>query len=262
MNRQALNSAIYTGRVRHRRHAPVPHAFSLPLMMVYLDLSELDRVFAGRWLWSTRRPTLAWLRRRDYLDPEVPDLDEAVRRRVMSQTGRRPDGPVRMLTHLRTWGYCFNPITIYYCFEADGRTLDTVLAAITNTPWGERHTYVLPADTASRRGAWHEFGFGKRFHVSPFMPMALDYRWRFRPPGESLAVNMSVLRDGDEIFDATLAMNRHPITASTLARALVRYPAMPIQVIAAIHWQALRLWLKRVPFYPHPDKSGSAANKE
>lgn len=252
----ALASALYLGRLRHRRHAPVAHAFDLPLRMIYLDLDELGRVFSGRWLWSAGRPNIEWFRRRDYLDPDTPDLARAVRERVAAETGRRADGPVRVLTQLRSWGYCFNPVTFYYCHGEDD-ALEAIVTEITNTPWGERFTYVLDARAGERRGEWTSFRFAKRFHVSPFMPMALDYDWRFRAPGATLGVHMNVLRGGEHLFDATLSLTRREIDAATLAHALWRYPAMSLRVSARIYFEALRLWRKRVPFHPHPARAGA-----
>jgi DUF1365 family protein len=222
--------------------------------MAWIDLAELDEVFRGRWFWSTRRPALAWLRRSDYLgDADVP-LDQAVRDRVERETGRRPAGPVRLLTHLRTFGHCFNPVSFYYCYDAAGTRVETIVAEITNTPWKERHAYVLPVDPAQPPGGPMRFQVGKVFHVSPFMPMDLDYDWRFTQPGARLAVHMSNHRAGEKLFDATLALERHEITGTSLARALARHPFATLHVVIAIHWQALRLWLKRVPFHVHPSK--------
>lgn len=253
-----MQSALYRGRLRHRRFSPRPHAFEYPLFMAYLDLAELEGVFAGRWLWSATRPALAWLRRADYLgDPALP-LDEAVRRRVVEAGLPRPAGPIRMLAHLRMFGYVFNPVTFYYCFdEADGR-VETVVAEITNTPWGERHAYVLGAPTNAGTARVHRHRFAKAFHVSPFLPMGLGYDWRFGTPGETLSVHMEDLDGAATVFDATLSLKRVEITGASLARTLAAFPLMPLKVSAAIYWQALRLWLKRVPFHTHPSKQAPA----
>jgi uncharacterized protein len=247
-----MHSALYTGRLSHQRHLPTPHAFSYRMCMAWLDLAELDEVFRGRWLWSTRRPALAWMRRADYLGDAGTPLDQAVRDRVEIETGKRPDGPVRLLTHLRTFGHCFNPVSFYYCYDAPGENLEAIVAEVTNTPWNERHAYVLPVEPAQADAHSLRFRFGKSFHVSPFMPMDLDYDWRFSRPGKRLAVHMRNRKSGETLFDAALSLERREMTGANLARALAGYPFATMQVVAAIYWQALRLWLKRTPFHDHP----------
>lgn len=249
---EAFASAVYEGRVTHCRYAPHAHAFGYRMAQLYLDLDEIDAVFRGRWLWSVERRNLAQWRRADYLGPADMPLSAAVRCRVREALGRAPAGPIRLLTHLRYGGYVFNPVSFYYCFEEDGTTLDCILAEITNTPWRERHAYVLPAATAQASGRVLRWQFDKTFHVSPFMPMARAYDWRFTPPGDDLHVHMKVMRGDTEEFDASLALLRRPLTGTSLARVLWRYPLMTAQVIGAIHWQALRLWLKRNPVHDHP----------
>jgi DUF1365 family protein len=250
-----MHSAIYRGRVEHRRFEPVEHAFGYRLFMVYLDLAELDRVFAGRWLWSTRRRAVAYLARRDHLGDPAVALDAAVRDLVEQRTQWRPAGPIRLLTHLRYFGFCFNPVSFYYCFDASGRHVEAVVAEVNNTPWGEQHAYVLRSAEPEGPGP-QRYTPAKVLHVSPFMPMDVEYDWRFGAPEDRLAVYMRTLRDGSAIFDASLDLRRVELGARSLASVLIAYPFMTARVIAAIYWQALRLWLKRCPVFDHPGPQG------
>jgi DUF1365 family protein len=247
-----MNSRLYIGKVSHRRFTPVSNQFSYQLFMLYLDLDELPGLFDPFWLWSARRRAPAWYRRADFMgDPQRP-LADCVRDRIQSELGWAPAGPIRLLTHLRYVGHNFNPVSFYYCFDPDGGPLRVIVAEITNTPWQERHAYVLPVDQAGTAPAPWRFEFDKAFHVSPFMPMEQHYRWRFGEPGDRLAVYMESLQDGQRVFDAGLDLEAQPIRSGTLARALARFPAMTLRVVAQIHWQALKLLLKRVPFHSHP----------
>ena len=252
MSRQPLRSAIYEGWVRHRRSVPRAHAFRYRMYMLYLDLAELDRVFADRWLWSVGRRNLVEFRRSDYHgDPSIA-LDTAIRNTVEQRSGARPNGPIRMLAHLRTFGHCFNPVCFYYGYAENGETLEWILAEISNIPWNERHAYLLPIKSAQMHGSAYAWEFRKQFHVSPFMAMAREYDWRFQAPGEQLRVHMDV-RAGQHIeMDATLTLDRRPIDGWQLARCLLHYPVMSARVVIAIYWQALRLRMKGVPVHAHP----------
>jgi DUF1365 family protein len=245
-----MHSRIYKGWVEHTRLAPRRHRFRYRMFMMFLDLAELPALFDRTPFWSARRPALAYFKRSDYLGPAEVPLDEAVRRLVCERTGVRAQGPIRLLTHLRYFGYCMNPVSFYYCFDRADQKLETIVAEITNTPWGERHQYVLPVSAGDAR--LKRFAFDKTFHVSPFMPMDMQYRWCFSDPAERLFVHMQNLRAGTRLFDATLSLRGAALTPRALLSLLASYPLLTLKIIAAIHWQALKLWGKRTPVYDHP----------
>ena len=221
--------------------------------MAYVDLDEIDQVFQGRWFWSSHSPNLAWFRRQDYLGGDSGSIAEQVREVVLAAGGPEPKGSIRLLTHLRYFGYCFNPVSFYYCFHPDGKQIQTIVAEITNTPWNERKTYVLIPENDERLANMHRYCFAKTFHVSPFMPMDLLYDWRFSEPEEKLNVHMRLEQEDTKVFDASLNMTRYPMNGYHLARALLMFIPMSIKVIAGIYYEAMKLKLKGLPVYDHPD---------
>jgi uncharacterized protein len=254
-------SALYEGTIRHRRHAVRATEFTHRLTLAYVDLDELPGLLGG--MLVRRRPGLVRFRRSDYLgDPGVP-LGDAVRALVAQRTGAAPDGPVGVLTGLRSFGHCFNPVSFYYCHDAGGR-LAALVAEVTNTPWGERHAYVLPVPVSVPGPApvlgdvpvgdppavFHARA-AKQLHVSPFMPLDQVYEIRATPPGPTLSVHIDSRQDGASAFDATLSLRRRPLTRATLARATARHPAATLRVLTLIYRHALGLWLRGVPPHPH-----------
>jgi DUF1365 family protein len=190
-------------------------------------------------------------RRRDYLGDPAQPLPEAVRDLVEQRTGARPGGPIRQLTQLRTLGHCFNPVSFYYCFDASGERLEATVAEVTNTPWGERHAYVIARPAGDSNGVLRGSA-AKRLHVSPFMGMDQRYDWRVADPAETLSLHIENHRGGDKVFDATLSLRRRELTRGALAAATARYPLATGRVLALIYAQALRLKLHGVPVHPHP----------
>jgi DUF1365 family protein len=262
-------SCLYEGSVRHRRHGLLEDEFHHRLFMVYLDLDELPDCFARSRLWSARGANLAWFRRADYLGEEAVPLADAVRSLVRERTGIASDGPIRLLTHLRYFGHCFNPVSFYYCYDDGAQHVRAVVAEVTNTPWGERHAYVMAVEHPDEHaGASVMSGqFAKRLHVSPLMGMDHVYDWRLTEPGERLSVHIESRRTGIEsagdakgaepVFDATLTLRRSEISSRSLARALARYPFLSTRIIARIYMHALRLRLRGAPYHPHPGRDGT-----
>lgn len=249
-----MESCIYEGRVRHSRSRPARHQFTYRLFLMYLDLDELETIFQKRWLWSTSRPALARFRRENHLGPADQSLADSVRDLVENETGKRPCGPIRLLTNLSYFGYCFNPVSFYYCFAADGQTPEFIVSEVNNTPWGERDTYVMDCETAPVFDSSWRFRPEKKMHVSPFMPMQVEYDWALSKPTDRLSVFMANSTDGARLFNASMRLVRKRIDGWSLASVLLKFPFQTFKIILAIYWEALRLWFKRCPLYTHPEK--------
>jgi uncharacterized protein len=223
------------------------------LSLAFIDLEELPGLLGGRLI--ARRPGLVRFRRRDYLgDPAVP-LDRAVRDFVKDRTGARPAGPIRLLTQLRSFGHCFNPVSFYYCIEPSGERLQALVAEVTNTPWRERHAYVLASEPGSP--AVLDARFEKALHVSPFMGMDHRYRARAAMPTDTLSVHISSSRANATVFDATLALRRRELTRASMAAMTVRYPLATVRVLMLIYAHALQLKLVGVPVHRHPHRGAA-----
>lgn len=273
---ETLASCIYEGVVSHQRHQPRRHGFSYKVAMLYLDLSEIDRVFAKSRFWGYSRWSPAAFRREKYFgNPDVA-LEKCVKAKVYAELGFLPSGSVRLLTNLSYFGYLTNPISCYYCFEqtSDGsEELSALLLDVTNTPWDESHAYVLdlrPGEKECKQLAAKHFA--KALHVSPFMPMGMVYAWQGSIPDKDLhyrisnyklkgqvhsddPANFKQLLDADQtrpFFVASVNFKRKALTARSMRHMLLRYPFMTLQVTVGIYWQALRLFIKRVGLFKHP----------
>ena len=242
-------SCIYLGTLRHRRYAEHEREFTYPIGLTYLDLDELPALLGG--LLVAERPGAIRIRRRDYLGPPEVELADAVRDLVQSESGKRPDGPIGLLTHPRIFGHCFNPVSFYYCWAQDGASLESVVAEVTNTPWGERHAYVLAPSAPGPQVL--EAEFDKALHVSPFMDMEQRYSARMTAPGATLSVHIESRASGADTlaFDATLALRRRPLNHATATALLARYPFATLRVLALIYSQAVRIRLAGIHLRPY-----------
>ncbi len=249
---------LYVGTLRHRRFSPPAHAFRYPVFQAFLDIDRIPGAMAAsRWT-SYNRWNWAAFDERDHLgDPSRP-----LRERVLADAGSAgvelQDGPIFLLTNLRYLGYAFNPVSFYYCCTHAGE-IQAVLAEVNNT-FGGSHNYWL---ASGGQGASRTLRYAapKVFHVSPFMPMAMDYEFAFTRPGDRLVAHMSTLQEGRKAFDATLSLERRPWTPREIRRILLRHPFMTGKVMAGIHYEALRLYWKRAPFYPNPHTAGTTAGR-
>jgi uncharacterized protein len=251
-------SCFYEGSLVHRRHGTIDNAFRYPVMMAYLDLNELEPLFASPeflgmpGLWSKSGPALASFRRADYYGDPTISLSQSIRALVASRLGFEPSGPIRLLTNFRLWGMRMNPVSFYYCYDSAGTSLSALVAEVRNTPWNEAHCYVVDLRHKEHGQAVYRFTTNKVFHVSPFLPLDLSYSWQVRVPKEQLFVHIAVQKQGETLFDASLALRRRPLNEASKADYLCKYPLQTVVIWLRIYWQAFRLWRKKATFYPHP----------
>jgi DUF1365 family protein len=259
---QPLHSALYSGSIAHRRFAPRVHAFTYSIGMLYLDLDEQDALFALSPLAGRSRFAAFGFRETDYLPKYTRagmPLQQAVRECLHEALGRTIDGPIRLLTQPRSWGLAFNPASFYYCFDRDEQ-LQAILCEVSNTPWRERYHYVMPVSGSGRQ----QFAVAKGFHVSPFLPRDLEHRMNFSPPEQRLGIHMEDWQGPLRLFDASLSLQRQPLTRGYLHRHLLAFPWMTVKTVVLIYWQALRLLFKRIPLFTHEAAIGEyrVASKE
>ncbi len=257
-----MHSCIYEGIVTHCRRRPVRHEFQYRLYMVYLDLDELpELVGPGRLIANRRFAGRAFLPSDHLFDRSQP-LGDEVRRLIQQQTGQSPRGPIRLLTQLRLLGYYFSPLNLFYVFDEHDQYVEYVVAEVNNTPWKQRHCYVLPGGLSARDDDRLRFQHAKQFHVSPFMGMDMQYRWQLTQPAEQLAVQLANYegKNTDFMFTSRMALERRELSRRQLRWMTLRYPLMTAKITAAIYLHALKLWWKRCPFYPHPNKQRPIGN--
>jgi len=252
-----MKQFIFTGHVRHRRFFPKKHQFSYKLFMFYFDLAHINPTFKDIKQVSVEKFNWFSLRRKNYLNESTIPLDDYARELVMNRFGTYPKGKIYLLTQLSCLGYCFNPISLYFIFDEENLNLDYLILEVTNTPWGERHNYVLKHSVKLKNDIY-SYQFQKELHVSPFMSMNYTYQLNLKINPQKIVVHMENHSEGKKYFDATLSLDTQK-TAS-VNKVFWQYPLITYKIAKAIYWQALKLWIKGVSFYPHPEANNRTSN--
>ena len=242
-------TAIYEGTLKHTRTKPKKHAFEYQVRLLYLDLDDLKNIFSNKFLWGFNRFNLGCFLRADYFGDKRDSIKKSIQDEIRKKLHFNHDGKIYLLTNPRYFGYCFNPVSFYYCFNTKNK-LEVIVSHITNTPWNENHAYIH--DCRHIKQPTKTFQFRKDFHVSPFMPMNIEYEWSFREPGKDLIVSMNNIHDKKFIFNASMKLDRKPLTKHSLTFLLFKFPPETFKTIFSIYWQALYLKIKGVTFFSHP----------
>ena len=240
-------SALYVGQVMHQRLRPRRHRLSYRIYSLLLDLDEIDALAGRLRLFSRGRFNLFSFYDADYGDGSQRPLRAQIDG-LLAEAGLAHGGPIRLLTMPRVLGFVFNPLSVYFCHGPD-RRLSAILYEVSNT-FGERHCYLAGVDPA-RRGAICQSA-AKAFHVSPFLPMTMDYAFKLRAPDHKLSIAITCSDAEGPVLQAVHHARRQPLSDRALARVFVTHPLLTLKVVGGILWEALRLLLKRVPVFDHP----------
>lgn len=246
-----MKSAIYSGIVTHRRLNPVGHYLDYRIFYLLIDLDELDNLAKSIPFLSIDRSNLVSLFTKDFGEGANANLKDRIFRQLQEHGLSASVASIRLLAIPRLFGYAFNPLSTFYCFDAEDNLI-ALIYEVRNT-FGEKHSYVLPAGAANAKGLMKQ-ACSKEFYVSPFMPMECRYEFSLLPPGEKIALSIRQLHEGKPIMNASFIGTRRPLTRRTLGKALMAFPFNSFKVIAGIHWEALKLWLKGLKLVPRPEK--------
>lgn len=266
-----LNSAIYDGQIRHRRFAPRENKFTYQLHMLALDVDEV--AFDGKNNLIAQGPFgYAWFYpmrfcEKDYVKGDLLPLRTRIENKVRALGHEHNVDKIIMLVQVRCFGFYFSPANFYFCYDNNGEC-DVMLAEVSNTPWNQRHYYLVNLQKSAEKIT------RKNFHVSPFMKLAMSYHWRIQPPSkghDNLLVHIDNQPNLDNVndlnlnnknkrkkfFDVTLTLKRREITAKNLFFLWIKMPVMTMKIVGGIYWQALKLFIKRIPFisYQKPDNT-------
>ena len=241
--------AVYQGTIAHTRFSSKSHKFTYKTNMLYLDLDELQGAFLGKLFWGYNKANLASFYRSDFYGDKRKTIKKSIQSLLVNKINLHHKGKVFLLTTIRYFGFAFNPVSFYYCFD-ESSNIQAIVSHITNTPWNEKHAYVH--DCRNKPSMSKKFEFDKDFHVSPFMPMNINYSWIFSPPKDFLFVSMNSYDNDKLVFNATLKMTKRAWGNFTLNKILFLSLPMSIKSTLLIYFNALILFIKRAKFYPHP----------
>lgn len=241
------NLFLYTGTVSHRRIVPKYHAFSYNVLMFYFDISRIEETLQKIPYVSFEKFNWYSFHRKNYLNNNELSLDNATRELIKSKFNTYPKGKIYLLTQLSCFGYCFNPISLYFVFKENSDELEYLITEVTNTPWGEKHQYVL-SNTFKQQTHFYQYHFEKELHVSPFMGMKYIYQLNLKFDHKNINVYLKNIYLNQLHFDASLCLQASTFNTKTF----IRHPLMTYKIIFAIYWQALKLWIKGAPYHPHP----------
>ena len=250
-----LKSGIYKGWVAHRRFSPKSHSFKYGMFLLAIDLDELPELTQiGPWFKSNKFAPLN-LRCSDYLGHKVELTKHDVWLKIQSLGAKVELSRVMFIGQLRCFGLYFSPINTYYCFDHNDQLI-YLLAEVSNTPWNERHYYLIPLKDENNKNIGNELISEKVFHVSPFMDLNMQYQWVIKKPTDKLKLHIQNINSttGEKLFDASLMMKRMDFTNKNLRHCLASIPIMTLKTLWGIYWQALRLFIKGVPYIAHSQK--------